>query len=140
MSKKYKTQGKSKLEEFLSSHPDAHYTVDEVCIAVNGGLNAKSSIYRNLSALCERGQVRKFKEEGKTHSVYQYIGQQSSCRDHFHLKCIECGRLEHLECYMGDDLCRHIGEHHGFSVDSGRSILYGVCVSCGSGKKQKITV
>ena len=140
MSKKYKTQGKSKLEEFLCAHPDTHYTVDEVCVAVNGSLSGKSSIYRNLSLLCERGYVRKFKDEGKNCSVYQYIGKKSSCSDHFHLKCIECGHLEHLECYMGDDLCRHIGEHHGFCVDSGRSILYGVCATCREGKKQKITV
>jgi Fe2+ or Zn2+ uptake regulation protein len=31
---------------------------------------------------------------------------------------------------MGKDLCSHIGEHHHFTVDSGRSILYGVCESC----------
>lgn len=140
MSKTYQTKGRNKLIEFLSAHPDEHFSVERICMEMNGNLNAKSSVYRNLSLLCERGRVRKFKGEGETSCVYQYLGRETSCRDHFHLKCLECGRLEHLECYMGDDLCHHIGEHHGFTVDSGRSILYGVCCDCQSKKKQKIVV
>lgn len=140
MSKNYKTQGKSRLEAFLSAHPDRHFSVEEICIAVNGDTHAKSSIYRNLSELCSVGRVRKFKGEGEVGCVYQYLGTERSCHDHFHLKCLECGRLEHLECFMGKDLCEHIGEHHGFTVDSGRSILYGVCAACREGGKKKITV
>jgi len=137
MSKTYQTQGKNRLESFLSSHPDAHFTVDEICIAINGDMSAKSSVYRNLSELCRDGKVRKFKGEGENACVYQYLGEDRACRDHFHLKCIECGHLEHLECFMGKDLCQHIGEHHGFTVDSGRSILYGVCAKCCSKTDQK---
>ena len=140
MSKAYNTKGKSKLESFLESHPDQHFSVEEICVAINGDLSAKSSIYRNLSRLCEDGRVRKFKGEGESACVYQYLGHERSCRDHFHLKCLECGHLEHLECFMGTDLCHHIGEHHGFVVDSGRSILYGVCADCRAKNKTKITV
>lgn len=140
MSRNYKTQGKSKLEAFLSTHPDRHFSVDEICVAVNGDTHAKSSIYRNLSELCRVGLVRKFKSDSDGGSVYQYLGAEHSCRDHFHLKCIECGSLVHLECFMGRDLCSHIDEHHHFTVDSGRSILYGICASCHGKKKQKITV
>ncbi len=139
MAKQYKTQGKNKLEAFLSSHPDAHYTVEQICVAVNGDIHAKSSIYRNLSALVDSGRVRKFKGEGEPSWVYQYIGEGNSCRNHFHLKCIECGHLEHLDCHMGIDMCSHVREHHGFTVDSGRSILYGVCAECASKNKSKIT-
>lgn len=124
----------------MLSHPDTHFTVEEICLSLNGDLSAKSSIYRNLSFLCSEGIVRKFKGEGETSCVYQYLGGERSCRDHFHLKCIECGSLIHLDCQMGSELCRHIEEHHGFSVDSGRSILYGICESCISRDKKKITV
>lgn len=140
MPKTYKTQGKNKLEAFLSSHPDTHFTVEEICVAVNGDIRAKSSIYRNLSGLVADGKVRKFKDEGYSHSVYQYLGEERECRNHFHLKCVECGHLEHLECFMGRQMCEHIKEHHGFFVDSGRSILYGVCAECASKKKIRITV
>ncbi len=140
MPRVYKTQGRCKLEAFMSAHPDAHYTVDEICVAVNGSLNARSSIYRNLSALCDEGVVRKFNGEDGEASVYQYLAPEKSCRDHFHLKCLECGRLEHLECYVSDDLCNHINLHHGFKVDGGRSILYGVCEECALKNKKKIII
>ena len=139
MSKNYKTEGKSKLEGFLMSHPDEHFTVEQICLGINGDLSAKSSVYRNLSELCIRGSVRKFKSEGQTSFVYQYLGHEKSCHDHFHLKCIECGKLIHLECDMGNQLIEHITGHHGFFVDSGRSILYGVCAECTAGKKEKIS-
>lgn len=130
MSKGYRTEGKQRLALFMSSHPDMHYTVDEICIELNGDLSCRSSIYRNLSALCSDGLARKFRAEGQSSFVYQYVGDRGECRDHFHLKCIECGRLVHLECRMGEELKAHIKESHGFTIDSGRSILYGVCKDC----------
>ncbi len=126
MSKNYNTEGKRRLVSFLRSNPDAHFTVDEICIEFNGNLSGRSSVYRNLDMLCERGDVRKF--QGKSGFVYQYVG--GGCADHFHLKCLCCDRVIHLECHMGDELAEHIMAHHGFTVDSGRSILYGVCDAC----------
>ena len=61
--------------------------------------------------------------------MYQYIGE-TDCRQHFHLKCLSCGKLTHLRCGMSQELLAHIREEHGFRVDSGRSILYGLCREC----------
>ncbi len=130
MSKSYKTEGKEKLVTFISSHPDIQYTVDEICRSLYGDTSRQSSIYRNLSALCQEGKVRKFRSEGQSSFVYQYLGGENRCHEHFHLKCIECGRLIHLECKMGEELRSHIMSDHGFIVDSGRSILYGKCREC----------
>lgn len=127
MSKGYNTEGKTRLVNFLKSNPDMHFSVEEICRELNGDLAGRSSVYRNLNTLCEDGDVRRF--HGQSGFVYQYIGGRD-CSDHFHLKCVRCERLIHLECEMGDELTRHITAHHGFTVDSGRSILYGVCNAC----------
>lgn len=129
MSKSYKTEGRERLISFLSSNPDMHFTAEEICVHVNGSLCCQSSLYRNLNNLCEDGYVRKFKSEGQNKSVYQYIGN-GSCRDHFHLKCLMCGCIMHLECDISEQMREHIEEHHGFMIDSGRSILYGYCKDC----------
>lgn len=128
MSKNYKTEGREKLISFLSSKPDMHFTADEICMEINGSLSCRSSLYRNLNTLCLDGYVRKFKSEGKNMSLYQYIGD--ACRDHFHLKCISCNNIVHLECDISREMIDHIKEHHGFFIDSGRSILYGYCKEC----------
>ncbi len=130
MKKSYHTEGKERLYNFMSTHPDVHYTVDEICKMLNGDDSAKSSVYRNLSALCDDGRVRKFRSEGQNSFVFQYVGKGSGCEDHFHLKCLSCGRLIHLECKYSDEMREHIKENHGFEIDSGRSILYGLCENC----------
>ncbi len=133
MSKNYRTEGKEKLVGFMSTHPDMHFTVDEICENIHGDLSARSSIYRNLSALCEDGHVRKFRAEGERSFVYQYVGEGCGCENHFHLKCMVCGQLKHLECEISEEMRDHIMESHGFSIDCGRSILYGICCECSEG-------
>lgn len=130
MARVYNTAGKNRLIEYFKSKPDLQLSVDEICIALNGDLSKRSSIYRNLGELCEKGIVGKFHAESGF--VYQYAGDRD-CSKHFHLKCMKCERIVHLECDMGDELASHLMSHHGFSVDSGKSILYGVCEAC-SGK------
>ena len=127
MSKIYNTEGKTRLVNFLESNSDAQLSVDEICVALNGNLSKRSSIYRNLSELCDSGVVRKF--HGDNGYVYQFV-RGMDCSNHFHLKCVQCEKIMHLECEMGHELTKHIMSHHGFSVDSGRSILYGVCDAC----------
>lgn len=136
----YKTEGRQKLLSFLLNHPDKQYTVDEIreeLSRINEDEDrltppkaiGKSSLYRQLAELCDDGTVRKFRAEAQASFVYQFVGQ-TDCGHHFHLKCLVCGRLVHLECKLSDELLEHIREEHGFRVDSGRSILYGCCEDC----------
>ncbi len=127
MAKNYNTEGKRRLTDFLRANPETHFTVEDICTSLNGNLSKRSSVYRNLSELCDDGSVRKF--HGQSGFVYQFVGDRD-CSSHFHLKCMRCERLVHLECEMGEELTLHIMSHHGFTVDSGRSILYGLCNEC----------
>lgn len=139
--KNYKTAGKQRLLTFLQAHPDQQFTVDEIgtemtesAAGATGTAPGHSSLYRQLSALCADGTVRKFRAEGQNAFVYQFVGKTDCCH-HFHLKCLSCGCLIHLTCGMSDDLLAHIRADHGFQVDSGRSILYGLCATCSSAEE-----
>ncbi len=128
----YKTPGRERLLEFLRTHPDHPYTADELSVALAGKAapTGKSSLYRHLSELCTDGVLRKDRDESRAAFVYRYIADRD-CSHHFHLKCTICGRLFHLECTVSDQLLSHILSDHHFQVDSGRSILYGICEGCG---------
>lgn len=127
----YRTVGRERLLSFLAGHPDCQFTVDELCFALNGGSDSgKSSLYRQLSALCRSDTVRRFRNDEKGCAVYQYIGGSCTCRDCFHVKCLRCGRLEHLDCGDTVGFARHLMAEHGFAIDCGQSILYGVCGDC----------
>ena len=123
--------GKQELIEFLAQNPDRQFTTEELCLAVNGNReNGKSSIYRHLSELCRRETVRKFSNKERNCSVYQYVGEKCDCGNHFHEKCLRCGSLHHLDCADSVIFAEHLLKTHGFAVDRGQSILYGICKEC----------
>lgn len=131
----YKTAGRQRLLNFLQSHPDRQFPVDELSDELNraedalGSRSSKSTLYRHLSELCDEGTVRKYRSDTQSAYVYQYVGMGDCCH-HFHLKCLSCGALVHLECAVSQELLNHIRSDHHFKVDSGRSILYGTCEGC----------
>ena len=132
----YKTAGRQRLLTFLETNPDRQFTAEELCAALDSvtegeGKTRKSTLYRHLSELCADGTVQKYRSDTQSAYVYQYVGQGDCCR-HFHLKCQSCGHFIHLECTVSQELLAHIAAHHGFEVDSGRSILYGLCEACAS--------
>ena len=131
----YKTAGRQRLLDFLQSHPDRQFTVDELAVDLSRITQknpGKSTLYRHLSELCDEGTARKYRSDTQSAYVYQYVGTGDCCH-HFHLKCLSCGELVHLECTVSEELLSHISSHHRFCVDSGRSILYGTCDSCAKG-------
>ena len=137
MASSYKTEGKTRLVTFFSGHPDTQYTVDQLHAALMetypkayaDKVKGKSSLYRQLSSLIEEGTVRKFRDDTQSAYVYQYVAC-GACSHHFHLKCLSCGKLEHLDCVISDQLLSHISNDHHFCIDRGRSILYGLCEAC----------
>lgn len=127
----YHTAGREALISFLRTHPDRQFTADELYGAVSGETAVgKSSVYRLLSRLCEEQTVQKFQSDARACSVYQYIGRGCDCREHFHERCTSCGRVTHLDCHATEEFVRHLAAEHGFAVDPGKTILYGLCDAC----------
>lgn len=127
----YQTAGRIALTEFLKGHPDRQFSAEELFLAVKERADVgKSSVYRHLGELCESETLRKFYDKERGVSVYQYVGRGCDCRDHFHQQCLHCGRISHLDCHATEEFARHLFLDHGFSVDCGQSILYGICAEC----------
>ena len=142
----YRTAARRQLVELFSARPDRHFTAEQVCALLcdteeriaqgdrkrGGEFIGKSTVYRQLARLCEEGLLRRFEDTdtgGAAVHVYQYVTGED-CDAHFHLKCTACGRVVHLECDHMSTLLAHIRAEHGFSVDQGSSILYGLCDRC----------
>ena len=128
----YQTSGKQRLVEFLCRNENRQFSVDELHseMTAEGSEIGKSSLYRQLEVLCDKGAVRKFRDESRNCAVYQYVGKECDCGTHFHEQCTVCGKLNHLDCGDSAEFVEHLLRVHGFSVDRGRSILYGVCAAC----------
>ena len=131
--KSYKTQGRAALLAYLKEKAsEAPETAEEIYTGLCAGGHApgRSSVYRLLAELAESGAVRKSRARG-TGYVYQLSGD---CHGHLHLECLVCGKVSHLKCDCSAEIAAHLLKTHGFSVDRGRSLLFGVCAACGEAR------
>ena len=128
----YKTRQRELIHGFLLAQGDRHLSVDEVVdyLRAQGSPVGKSTVYRYLDRLVEQGTVRKYFLEEGMGACYQYAGEDGHCRQHFHLKCIGCGRLIHVECDYLNELAEHVLDHHHFTIDPTKTVLYGMCEAC----------
>ena len=126
----YNTKQKQVLINFLKNNTNKHYSIKEISEAVTKNSVGKSTIYRLVDKMTEDGLIRRFRGNDGKSVLYQYIGEHRECDRHFHLKCIGCGLLIHLECDYISSLNNHIEEHHKFEIDTSKTILYGLCSKC----------
>lgn len=132
----YQTKQRQMILNCLMQNAGRHLTVDEVsdCLRTQGSTVGKTTIYRYMEKLTGEGMVRKFALPGVTGTCYQLIPEDGACNRHFHLLCVKCGRLIHLECRYLQEVERHIQEEHRFAVNSSRTVFYGVCDACAEKK------
>lgn len=135
----YNTKQKGKILDFLIANKDNHMNVQKISafLTAEGTPVGVATIYRQLDKLVENGVVRKYTIDGKTGACYQYIDENQDCHQHFHLKCVKCDRLIHIDCSHLKGIEQHIFEHHGFLVDSSKTVFYGVCSDCEGDKENE---
>ncbi len=131
--KQYNTAARAALISYLKENtartPQSAADIYRALSAKNAP--GRSTVYRLLAELCDCGSLRRFRRdaEGQTY-VYQYVSNAEDCSHHFHLQCSACGRIAHLQCGCSEEIRRQLLTAHGFAVDSGRSVLYGLCADC----------
>ena len=85
---------------------------------------SRGTVYRNLKQLAEEGAIRKMEV---TAGPDRY---DHRTHNHYHARCLECGRVFDVEMDYLRDLERSIRDAHGFVI-SGHDIMFrGVCPDC----------
>ncbi|MBQ3064956.1 MAG: transcriptional repressor [Clostridia bacterium] len=129
----YQTKQKTSVTAYFKAHPSVHFTVDELTEALHSeGIRiGKSTVYRTLHHLTDAGIIRKYTPAAGESACYQYAKDgEHQCDSHFHLKCLVCGTLHHVDCGHLSALAAHFRLHHGFTVDYEKTVLYGTCDAC----------
>ncbi len=132
----YKTKQKDIILKFLKDNSNKHVTASEIISFLSNGESSVGSatVYRYLDKLVSSDIIRKYYLDEKTSACYQFIIDNKVCHEHFHLKCIDCGGLFHIDCSYMKSLSGHIFEHHGFKIDNSKTVLYGKCEECEENK------
>lgn len=106
---------------------DDHLTAEEIVELVqreDAGVNL-SSVYRTLGLLSDLGLVRE-SSLGPSASHWELAHP-----DHqFHLRCANCGRVQHHGGGMVEQVRSHLLDEHDFRATSIDLVVTGTCAHC----------
>ena len=129
----YVTEQKKILKRILEENADSSYTVEELMEklrdACGDAAPGKSTVYRLITHLVDDGMVKKFSKDGSRKWSYQIV-MCEHCDCHLHLKCMDCGKLIHLDESVSDELLDKVRTISDFSVNEEATVLFGRCGEC----------
>ena len=135
---RYHTRSRQQIIDFMDRNPDQYYTADGLVAALLAAYGeaapGKSTVYRLVGQMAQEQLLHRSEEEGTRRALYRRAGEH--CHEHLHLKCIDCGKLTHMNEEESALLLNTILKNNGFMVDEYRSILLGRCGCCKEGAKK----
>jgi Fur family ferric uptake transcriptional regulator len=135
----YQTRQGQSILKYMKSLGDGHITVNQIVrhFADTEEAVGQTTVYRHLEKLAAGGTIRKYiLHDGKS-ACYQYISGAKHCREHFHLKCEQCGGLIHVDCDFLEEIARHLRRGHHFQINTLKTVFYGTCKKCLPGIKAR---
>lgn len=134
---KYKTKQRAAILDFIKNNKDKEITANDILVYLNkNDLKAsQTTIYRYLDTLVKEGIIKKNYSDEKSSSCYQYVAK--NCKEHYHLKCNNCGEITHLDSEIFSSIEKKIIDKYGFKIDNIKTILYGTCNKCNMNNKSK---
>jgi Fur family transcriptional regulator, peroxide stress response regulator len=104
------------------SHPNADWIYEEARTKMPQ--ISKSTVYRNLGILVERGDIEALNLDG---TVTRYEIKQ---KNHYHFRCEQCGIVYDLKDPIKKYLDRKVEENTGFQVKYHQLEFRGLCKDC----------
>jgi len=135
MARRYSTNQRKIVLEFVAAKGGGHFTAEEVyrALAAGGYAVGRATVYRCFEKFTAEGLLRKYAPLEGGGATYEYSGD---CAGHYHLKCGACGELWHFKCGRVTELYRHIGSNHNFQIDPTRTVFHGTCGKCLNKEKE----
>lgn len=88
-----------------------------------------ATVYRNLNQLANSGEIKKI--EGLSGQVHY----DHNIKEHFHIICIKCNKIEDLEPKMTNSLTKLLKKETEFEILSYDILVKGICKNCLNKKK-----
>lgn len=130
--KKYKTKIGCAIEQYLGGQEERSFCVADVSRYLEEqGISANTAtIYRNLDQLVEEAVLVRFKTANADKHLYRVAGTMPGCREHLHLQCRRCGRIQHVDCNLMKEINARLQDEYGFDLECEISTLSGICADC----------
>ncbi len=104
-----------------------HITADAVAEQARAELGAisRQAVYNALAVLVEKGLLRRIQPTGSPTLYEDRVGD-----NHHHLICRGCGRVEDVDCAVGETPCLTAADGRGYAIDEAEVIYWGHCPAC----------
>lgn len=103
-----------------------HATADEIYNALvkEHPHISRGTVYRNLQRLSDLGEIRKREFPGGA-DRFDHL-----CSNHYHAKCVKCGRVYDVNMGYMVDLEKSIIDTQGFEFTGHDIVFKGTCTGC----------
>ena len=120
------TEGRVTVLQFLETHP--HSPASAILGALTETLPSLSqqSVHNIVNDLTAAGLLRRIDPPESGHALYE----TRTGDNHHHLQCVVCGRIEDIDCLVGDSPCLTPGHSHGMRLLEASVTFRGVCAAC----------
>ena len=132
MREQYNTAQRQAIIDCLSE-AGSHMTASAVrtALAEGGRKVSSATVYRQLEKLVLEGVVVKSQPIGEKSACFELLDKTACVPERcYHMKCLSCGKLIHLNCEEIDSLCAHMLAKHDFRLDMLSTVLFGTCEAC----------
>lgn len=131
-SESYSTRARQEIMKCLKENAAGTVSAADILrlLEARGLSVSPTTVYRYLDKLCLEHRVIKYVAEKGEKAVYQLEREGQHCTEHLHLKCVQCGKVIHLDCEFMNEVERHLQGDHGFHLQCEGSVLYGMCREC----------
>jgi Fur family ferric uptake transcriptional regulator len=119
------TATRTAVLDALAGRP--HVRADEVFDVVREVLPGTSiqSVYNALGDFTQAGITRKIEPAGHPGLFEMRVGD-----NHHHVVCTSCGRVDDIDCVVGEAPCLHVPDGTGYDIRTAEVTFWGTCSDC----------
>lgn len=112
--------------DYLDHH--SHTDAETIYRGVKESLSTTSpqAIHQIVHDLSTRGLIRKISLPDSASARYETRVEDN----HHHVQCISCGRIEDVDCVVGQAPCLTPGHAHGMRIIEASIVFRGICQNC----------
>ena len=125
----YSTKQKKAIMNYFWNHPDDVVSAHELAAALQETHINMSTIYRNLAVLESNSQIQRCLKNG-TREIGYCCMEQPCGKDLVRVKCTKCGKIFYMSEEQSELLLKYLAKNAQFSLDTSRTVLYGICSEC----------
>ncbi|MBR3249236.1 MAG: transcriptional repressor [Clostridia bacterium] len=129
MKKERHTEQKKMVENYLKNNSNKHLNIEQIYTDLKSDVG-KTTVYRIINSLIEKGCVTKIPLENKQGFCYKYNEKDENCNNHYHLICEKCNKLYHFKSEEVAKVSKEVKQNEEFDIDNNRIVFYGVCKNC----------